>query len=588
MREDENKQDVQSEYEYTSKSQNEEVRENLASTSKSIKTSLVILAVLSILSVVLFFTKTTQESMLIARTFPVTPAIYALINMGILLIAMLSSMSIFANAMSSLGEHKPDKDLLYSLMMIVSLLCNVALCLKPQMLLASGVALYTPIVIILLYINFLGKHLSIKKIIKNFEFISNDEEKYALTQVADIKTARAMTKGVVEGQAVLVKNVKVDFFENFLANSFKADLSDIVAGKIAIFALPTAIVMALIAYLFTRDIYIAITLLSGTMLMLTGIISAIIVAFPLHDTADIVNHFSGMMPEYSAITAYQDTDAILVDANDLFPEDTVVLHGIKTFQGKRIDDAIIDAASVVCSANSVLKGVFLSIINQKTELLKPVDSIIYEDLMGISAWVDERRVLIGNRDLMINHSIAVPKPEYESRYNQEGNDVIFLSCGGELCAAFIIQFKADHTSSDVTKLLYKNNIVAVIKTVDSCITGEMLERVFEVDSSLFKILPSRLHSGFDTEMQPEEKIDSMLGNKGSLFGYIVSIVACKKLASCMKIGGAMYVISAILGVLLLAAMLVLKNIALMGNLQLFIYMASFGLAYWIYEKNMKL
>ncbi len=324
------------------------------------------------------------------------------------------------------------------------------------------------------------------------------------------------------------------------------------------------------------------------MLMLTGIISAIIVAFPLHDTADIVNHFSGMMPEYSAITAYQDTDAILVDANDLFPEDTVVLHGIKTFQGKRIDDAIIDAASVVCSANSVLKGVFLSIINQKTELLKPVDSIIYEDLMGISAWVDERRVLIGNRDLMINHSIAVPKPEYESRYNQEGNDVIFLSCGGELCAAFIIQFKADHTSSDVTKLLYKNNIVAVIKTVDSCITGEMLERVFEVDSSLFKILPSRLHSGFDTEMQPEEKIDSMLGNKGSLFGYIVSIVACKKLASCMKIGGAMYVISAILGVLLLAAMLVLKNIALMGNLQLFIYMASFGLAYWIYEKNMKL
>ncbi|MFZ2539417.1 MAG: hypothetical protein WAX04_11015 [Oscillospiraceae bacterium] len=580
--------EVCSEYEYNNKSQNEEVVKNLALTAKSIKTSLVMLTILSIVSVALFFTKTTQESLLLALNFPVTPAIYALINIGVLLVAMLCSMSIFANAISSLGEHKADKDLLYTLMLIVCFLANVALCLKSDKLLVSGVTLYTPIVVILLYINFLGKSLSIKKIIKNFEFVSNDEEKYALTQVTDIKMANAMTKGVVEGEVVLVKNVKVDFFQNFLANSFKADLSDIIAAKIAIYALPVAIIIAIIGYLLTKDIYIAITLLSGTMLMQTGIISAIIVAFPLYDTAEVVNHFSGMMPEYSAITTYKDTDAILVDANDLFPEDAVVLHGIKTFQGKRIDDAIIDAASVLCSANSVLKGVFLSIINHKTELLKPVDSIIYEDLMGISAWVDEKRVLIGNRDLMINHSIAVPKPEYETKYNQEGNEVVFLSCGGELCAAFIIQFGADHTASDVAKLLYKNDIVAVIKTVDACITGEMLERVFNVDSGLFKILPARLHGGFDVQMQPIEKVDSMLGNKGSLFGYIVSIVACKKLASCTKLGGVMYIVSAVCGVLLLAVMAVLKNLAVMGNLQMFIYMASFATAYWTYEKNMKL
>ena len=67
------------------------------------------------------------------------------------------------------------------------------------------------------------------------------------------------------------------------------------------------------------------------------------------------------------------------------PAQSVVLHGIKTFQGKRVDDAILDAASVVCATNSVLKNVFLTIINQKTSLLLPVSSVQYEDLMLISA-----------------------------------------------------------------------------------------------------------------------------------------------------------------------------------------------------------
>ncbi|MEG0692022.1 MAG: hypothetical protein RR444_02965 [Oscillospiraceae bacterium] len=580
--------ELDTEYEYNDKSQTAEVSKNLIATKKSIKGSLVLLAVLSVISMGLFFTNTSAESMLIVGKFAISPAIYALINMGILLIASLGSMSIFSNAMSSLGEHKADKDLLYTLMMIVCFLANVAFCLKPMKLLTAGITLYTPIVVILLFINFLGKSLSIQKIIKNFEFISNEDEKYALTQVSDLKTAYDMTKGVVEGEPVLVKNIKVDFFQNFLANSFKSDLSDVIANRMALFSIPIILILAAFTYVLTKDIYLVISVASGTMLMLTGMIGALIVALPLHDTADVVSHFSGMMPEYTAIDTYKDTDAILVDANDLFPANAVVLHGIKTFQGKRIDDAIIDAASVLCSANSVLKGVFLSIINEKTELLRPVDSIIYEDLMGLSAWVAGKRVLIGNRDLMINHSIAVPKPEYESKYQQEGNEVVFLSCGGELCAAFIIQFQADHAASDVANLLHKNDLVAVIKTVDACVTGEMLGRVFDVEGALFKVLPSRLHRNFDCEMQQEEKVDSMLGNKGSLFGHIVSIVACQKLASCTRLGGVMYIVSAICGVLLLGAMALLKNLAIIGNLQMFIFMASFAVVYWIYEKNIKL
>ena len=39
----------------------------------------------------------------------------------------------------------------------------------------------------------------------------------------------------------------------------------------------------------------------------------------------------------------------MLDVASLFPNDSVTLHGIKTFQQGRIDEAIVDAASLVCS-----------------------------------------------------------------------------------------------------------------------------------------------------------------------------------------------------------------------------------------------
>ena len=43
-----------------------------------------------------------------------------------------------------------------------------------------------------------------------------------------------------------------------------------------------------------------------------------------------------------------------------------------------------------------------------------VDGVLYEDKMGTSAWIYKKKILVGNRDLLINHDIAVPKQAYEA------------------------------------------------------------------------------------------------------------------------------------------------------------------------------
>lgn len=55
------------------------------------------------------------------------------------------------------------------------------------------------------------------------------------------------------------------------------------------------------------------------------------------------------------------------------------------------------AASLSCQSGSVLKSTFYKMLRGKTELLYPVESYIYEDGLGLSGWIENKRVLLGTR-----------------------------------------------------------------------------------------------------------------------------------------------------------------------------------------------
>lgn len=135
------------------------------------------------------------------------------------------------------------------------------------------------------------------------------------------------------------------------------------------------------AYLLTSDLYASVTLFSGAAALGFGLLYPVMCELTLYDSRPIFENYESTIPDWTTIEDAADVNCILMNATELFPEGSVVLHGIKTFQGTRIDTAIVDAASVICKADSVLRDVFLYIINGRTELLKPVDTVRYEDLM---------------------------------------------------------------------------------------------------------------------------------------------------------------------------------------------------------------
>ncbi len=233
---------------------------------------------------------------------------------------------------------------------------------------------------------------------------------------------------------------------------------------------------------------------------------------------------------YQGVETFGTAHALALDAMDLFPEYSVLLHGIKTFSGTRIDDAILDAASVSVRAGGPLSHVFRRMIQNKVDMLREVDTLVYEQDMGLSGWVNGRRVLIGNRKLLDNHGIDIPSQDYEQRYAINGRQLVYLSIAGELSAMFVVSYIADSQVKSVLTKLTKQKITLLIRTCDQNVTEALVAQVFGLNGFYVEVLNAPAGRSFETLVEGVSETETTgIVSEGERNGLILALAMCNRL-----------------------------------------------------------
>ena len=266
---------------------------------------------------------------------------------------------------------------------------------------------------------------------------------------------------------------------------------------------------------------------------------------------------------YDVVHNYGSVDAVAVDAVDLFPENSVLLHGIKTFSGTRIDEAILDAASVSIRAGGPLSHVFRRMILNKVDMLHEVDTLVYEQDMGLSGWVSGRRVLIGNRRLLDNHGIYIPSKDYEDRYAKDGRQLVYLSIAGELSAMFVVSYTADETVKRVLTNVTNNRVTLLVRTCDPNVTEQLVSSVFELNGYYVELLGAPAGRSYEslTVGVSEKEAASVVSFNGAN-GVLKAISHCCSLRNGIRV---FTVLQAVVG---LAALVAVGGLALFGGVML--------------------
>lgn len=265
-----------------------------------------------------------------------------------------------------------------------------------------------------------------------------------------------------------------------------------ISGVLAPITILAAVVMALLEYFLAKGtVFEAVSIFTSALCITSPLAATLGSHMPLRSANEGLNRWRANLLNEDAVEELHDTDGVLLRGSDLFPSGSITLHGIRTFEKKPIDEAILNAASVLCSVDNSLTGIFRGMITNEKNL-KTVESVACEEGKGISAWVDGGRVLIGNRGLLLAHGVAVPPIEVEAGFTAEGKELLYLSNFGSLSAGFVISYHADKQLRTQLRELEKVGIALMVHTTDPNITPARVAQVYGLQEENIHMVPAAL------------------------------------------------------------------------------------------------
>ncbi len=475
------------------------------------------------------------------------PQIYVICQLALVLIGAVICHQTVGGGMISLLKLRADSDSLTALATLSVIIGCVATVIAPESFGSSTVHLYPIVALLGLFFNTLGKLMIVRRVAVNFHIVSADGEKFTLSRVEDENVAFELTRGMGITKPDAAVSVKTHFLSNFLEYSYCEDVTDNVSRILAPISLIGALVVSISCYFLDKSVFECITIFSSILCICAPFTAMLIANLPLYKAAKRLSKEGGMVSGYRAIEEFSDINAVVVSASDLFPKGSVMLHGIKTFGQRRIDEAILDAASVVCSCETTLADIFLQVIEGKQDILKPVDSVVYEDGMGLSAWVDSKRVLIGNRELMLNHGVDIPSKDYEERYAKDGREILYLSNSGELTAMFILSYNPLEHIRDAVDELVESNMVLLVTTNDPNITAQKISSLFGVGIEYVSILSTRLREDLRDMQKVKAKTPASIAFAGKFSVLTDTLSSLFAIRSSINMGLIIQTVAVVIG-----------------------------------------
>lgn len=504
--------------------------------------------------------------------FELNPTAYLILNVSFVALAILFCWVTITNGLKALFTLQANSDSGVAVAAVAALAQSVAAFFVPQSILHGSVHLYSTLAVTALFLNTAGKLSMINRISRNFHFISSSEQKSSVELYDDYNTSLQLAKGCVTDTPMIAYQCKAKFFKHFLKNSYEPDPSESSSQVLAPIGFICSLILCIACLFIYKDVTIAITVFTAAVCVCTPFTDMLSVNLPISSLCAFARRCGAMLVGYQAIDKFCNTNAIMVDAQELFPKGTVVLNGIKTFGGQRIDEAIVDATALMCSVGGPLSDVFDQIIKSRHELLPKIDNPVYEDEHGVIGWVSGKRILVGNRDLLASHGIEPPSRDYEEKYLMGGKQIIYLASGGELVALFILSYNSDKRRALELRRMENNGISLIVRTCDPNITPEFLAGCFQLDVHSVRVLPERLSEEYKkvtSEQLP--KATAMIATNGRMTSMMRILTACVRQKSNVSAAVAMQNVAVILGFALVAFLSCYSGIKQLSTAALLLY-----------------
>lgn len=438
---------------------------------------------------------------------------------------------------------------------------------------------YTVIPMLAFFANNVGKLYMVLRVKDNFKFVSSKGQKYASKIYNNESVAMQMMSGTAADRPIIAYQHKTKFPSNFLKISYAPDPSEDLASKLAPITTIASIIIAVmygVVKLSFADALNAFALITAVSVPVATLLS---VNAPVRKLCKTLLSYGSMLSGYPSVKQFCDSTAIMIDANELFPAESISLEGIKTFEEYGIDESLLCGIAILKEAQNPIANAFDSVVAETEETLPEVESVLYEDEIGLVGWIKSERILVGSRTLMEKYSVEVPNMEYEEKYTSQGRQVTYLSRAGRLVAMFVTRYTPDAQLKAEMQRAETNGISFLIRTTDYNVTNDLVAKLYDLFYRSIKVLPTGLGNVLrEAEDTVEETSRSYLITNGKAASLARAVTGCVKIKHNISLSIIIQLIAVIFGLLVASTLSLYAGVQVMGSLEVLIYALFWGAA----------
>lgn len=463
-------------------------------------------------------------------------------------IALISNIDIFIS-LKSLATHRTKAEVNLALSTVFSLagiIMSFAFRIASEV--PYGIAAMT--VLSLLF----GSYFRLRKsqyMFQNFTLIAAAKDKYAVTLIDDVPTTFAMARKAVDGDVLIAAKQPTAHICDFMKNSTVDKDFD---GKAKLFFYISLCfsVFAGVLLGFYRDS------------LMSGVVSACIFAslfaplttlacntLPLSSASMRLRRYGAMLTGVKSAKQIEEANAFVLDCCELFPKGSIKLADMKILSENNLEETIAIACAITSSIKSPLAPIFKTIMETNKEVKVPVaDSIKYEEKMGITGWVGDRRIFIGNRNLMLAHEIPVPEAEVDKKILRDGYFPVYLACDGKALALIVLRYVPSPSIAKELDKITAMGLTLLISNCDQNISEEMLCDYFDLYDDSLKIMSGSGVHMYKTAINYCENVSSGASVKAGAIGLSAVLFCANRVKRAVSLLQVLHCISVVLGTIL--------------------------------------
>ncbi len=257
--------------------------------------------------------------------------------------------------------------------------------------------------------------------------------------------------------------------------------------------------------------------------------------------------------------------AFPLDDQDLFPQGSTKLNGVKFYGDRDPDEVISFTTALITKAGGGLVPVFKQLLASRNGLEHVVDNFQNYGSGGIGGEVCGEPVLLGGLNFLQDMGVEIPEGTMVSQ-------AVYAAIDGQLCAVYAISYaKMRSAAAGLVTLSGYRKLTPVMLCGDFMLTESFIRAKFDVKTRRIAFPTRDVWAQLKAfQPDPEEPVLAMT-TREELVGAAYAVTGARSLRKATKLGVVIHLIGGILGMITMLVLGFLGSTELLTPVNILLY-----------------